>query len=238
MGRHFEVRAAAMAATGKKKSALYMKASKEIYMAAKGGSANPDENLALRAALEKFKGQSIPKDVIQRAIDKAQGAGAADYVAQTFEGFGPGNSMIVVETLSDNPKRAFSDVRAIFNHKGGKIGNSGAVMYNFSRLGVLDFNGKEEDLEKYSDALILGDIDVKDASAGNGVISILVAPADLKKAAEALKSEGVTDFLTNETTLIPQMTVKLEGEDLTKYNNFVDALNDLDDVQNVYSNVE
>jgi YebC/PmpR family DNA-binding regulatory protein len=236
MGRHFEVRAAAMAATGKAKSALYMKASKEIYMAAKGGSANPDENLALRAALEKFKGQNIPKDVIKRAIDKAQGAGAADYVAQTFEGFGPGNTMIVVETLSDNPKRAFSDVRAVFNHKGGKIGNTGAVMYNFQRLGELDFNG--DSAEKYADALILNDIDVKDAQADGGVVSILVAPGDLKKAEEALRGEGVSEFLTNETRLIPNMTVSLEGEDKEKFDNFVAALNDLDDVQNVFTNIE
>lgn len=235
MGRAYEVRKASIAATGKIKSALYMKASKEIYMAAKGGSADPRENLALRAAIEKFKGQSIPKDVIERAIAKAQGVGAADYVGATYEGFGPGNTMFVVETLSDNPKRAFSEVRAVFNHKGGKIGNSGAVMYNFNRLGEIDFEGNN--IDEITDALILGDIDVKDIKAPEeGIISVLVAPSDLQKAEAVLKENGVAEFLVDEVTLIADQTVDLEGEDKEKYENFLNALNDIEDVQNVYTN--
>ncbi|MBP3713311.1 MAG: YebC/PmpR family DNA-binding transcriptional regulator [Bacilli bacterium] len=235
MGRAYEVRKASIAATGKMKSALYMKASKEIYMAAKGGSADPRENLALRAAIEKFKGQSIPKDVIERAIAKAQGVGAADYVGATYEGFGPGNTMFVVETLSDNPKRAFSEVRAVFNHKGGKIGNSGAVMYNFNRLGEIDFEGNN--IDEITDALILGDIDVKDIKAPEeGIISVLVAPSDLQKAEAVLKENGVAEFLVDEVTLIADQTVDLEGEDKEKYENFLNALNDIEDVQNVYTN--
>lgn len=235
MGRAYEVRKASIAATGKMKSALYMKASKEIYMAAKGGSADPRENLALRAAIEKFKGQSIPKDVIERAIAKAQGVGAADYVGATYEGFGPGNTMFVVETLSDNPKRAFSEVRAVFNHKGGKIGNSGAVMYNFNRLGEIDFAGNN--IDEITDALILGDIDVKDIKAPEeGIISVLVAPSDLQKAEAVLKENGVAEFLVDEVTLIADQTVDLEGEDKEKYENFLNALNDIEDVQNVYTN--
>lgn len=237
MGRAYEVRKASIAATGKAKSALYMKASKEIYMAAKaGGSPDPKDNLQLRAALEKFKGQSIPKDVISRAIDKAMGKGSEDYVAATYEGFGPGNSMIIVETLSDNAKRAFSEVRAVFTHRGGKLGDSGAVSYNFKRLGEIDFNGT--DVDKYTDALIMGDVDLKEIKqVEENVISVQVAPNDLAKVDAILKENGVEDFLFNEVTLVPDLTIELTGEDAEKYKNFVDALNELDDVQNVYTNV-
>jgi YebC/PmpR family DNA-binding regulatory protein len=235
MGRAYEVRKASIAATGKAKSALYMKASKEIYMAAKGGSADPKDNLALRAAIEKYKGQSIPRDVIDRAIEKAQGAGAADYVAATYEGFGPGNCQIIVDTLSDNPKRAYSDVRAVFTHKGGKIGNAGAVSYNFHRLGEIDFNGK--DIDAITDALILGDVDVKEVKAPeDGIISVIITPEDMAKAEEVLHQNGVAEFLADEVTLIADQQVDLTGEDAEKYKNFIDALNDIEDVQNVYTN--
>ncbi|MCI2069576.1 MAG: YebC/PmpR family DNA-binding transcriptional regulator [Bacilli bacterium] len=235
MGRAYEVRKASIAATGKMKSALYMKASKEIYMAAKGGSADPRENLALRSAIDKFKGQSIPKDVIERAIEKAQGAGAADYVAATYEGFGPGNCMVMVDTLSDNPKRAYSDVRAVFTHRGGKLGNAGAVSYNFKRLGEIDFNGT--DLDSITDALILGDVDVKEVKAPEeGIISVLVTPNDFHKAEDIIRANGVNDFLVDEVTWIADQTVDLVGEEAEKYKNFVDALNEIEDVQNVYTN--
>lgn len=235
MGRAYEVRKASIAATGKAKSALYMKASREIYMAAKGGSPDPKENLALRAALEKFKGQSIPKDVIQRAIDKAQGKGGEEYVSATYEGFGPGGCMVIVETLSDNAKRAFSEVRTIFTHRGGKLGDSGAVSYNFTRLGEIDFNGS--DVDKITEALILDDIDVKEVKAPEeGIVSVLVAPNDLAKAENVLKELGINEFLVDEVTLVADQTVTLSGEDATKYQNFIDALNELDDVQNVYTN--
>jgi len=236
MGRAYEVRKASIAATGKMKSALYMKASKEIYVAAKGGSADPRENLALRAAIDKYKGQSIPKDVITRAIEKAQGVGASDYVGATYEGFGPGNSMFIVETLSDNPKRAFSEVRAVFSHKGGKIGNSGAVAYNFKRMGEIDFAGS--DVDAITDTLIMGDIDVKEIkSPEDGVVSVIVTPDDFHKAEQVLHDSGIADFLTDEITLIADQTLELTGEDAQKYKNFYDALNEIEDVQNVYTNV-
>jgi YebC/PmpR family DNA-binding regulatory protein len=236
MGRAYEVRKASIAATGKMKSALYMKASKEIYMAAKGGSTDPRENLALRAAIDKFKGQSIPRDVIDRAIAKAQGNNAEEYVGAMYEGFGPGNSMIMVETLSDNPKRAYSEVRAVFTHKGGKIGDSGAVAYNFKRMGEIDFNGKDAD--SFTDALIMGDVDVKEVKTPEeGIISVIVTVDDFHKAEDIIKAQGITDFLVDEVTYVPEMSVELTGEDAEKYKNFVDALNDIEDVQNVYTNV-
>jgi transcriptional/translational regulatory protein YebC/TACO1 len=106
MGRHFEVRAAAMAATAKAKSAIYMRASKEIYAAAKSGIPDPDSNLALRAAIDKYR-KTTPKDVIERAIEKAKGGDAVSYIQGRYEFFGPGGSFIIVDTLTDNVNRAF-----------------------------------------------------------------------------------------------------------------------------------
>ena len=168
MGRAHEVRAASMAATAAKRSALYMRASKEIYMAAKSGEPDPNSNLALRAVLEKYKGQGITKEVIQRAIERAKGKDGANYIAGRYEGFGPGNAMVIVDTLSDNTNRAFSEVRAIFNHKGGKIGNSGSVSFAFDKLGVLDFEGADKDA--VVEALVLGDVDVKEVTFEDGII--------------------------------------------------------------------
>lgn len=235
MGRAHEVRAASMAATAKKKSALYMKASKEIYMAAKGGDPDPRNNLALRAVLEKYKGKSIPRDVIKRAIEKSTGAGAADYIAGRYEGFGPGNTMIIVDTLADNEKRAFTSVRTIFNHKGGKIGNNGAVSYNFHKYGEIDFEG--ENVDEVTEMLILGDIDVKNITFEDGIITVLVSPEELKKTEDTLTENGIENFLVNEVTLVPDLKVELKDpEEIQKYRNFIDALEENDDVQTVYSN--
>ena len=109
MGRHFEVRAKAMAQTAAKKTALYTRASKEVYMAAKSGVPNPDSNLALRSAIDKWKGQSVPKDVIERAIKKAIGGDTENYIEGRYEAFGPGGSYIIVDSLTDNVNRAAGD---------------------------------------------------------------------------------------------------------------------------------
>src|SRR5574344_1984144 len=194
MGRAHEVRAASMAATAAKRSALYMRASKEIYMAAKSGEPDPNSNLALRAVLEKYKGQGITKEVIQRAIERAKGKDGANYIAGRYEGFGPGNAMVIVDTLSDNTNRAFSEVRAVFNHKGGKIGNSGSVSFAFDKYGVLDFKGADKDAD--TEALIMADVDVKEVTIEDGEIEVLVAPKDLQAAVDALKELEINEFDT------------------------------------------
>ena len=140
MGRAHEVRAKKIAQTNAAKSALYNRASKEIYLAAKSGVPDPNENLALRSAIEKWKAQHVTRDVIDRAIQKAKSKDAAAYVAGRYEGFGPGGVAIRVDTLTDNEKRAFSAVRAAFTHHGGKIGNSGSAAFNFVQMGVISFD--------------------------------------------------------------------------------------------------
>ena len=233
MGRHFEVRAASMAATAKKKSALYMRASKEIYMAAKRGVPDPNSNLALRSAIDKYR-KTCPKDVIDRAIKKAQGGDATSYIEGRYEALGPAGTLLIVDTLSDNSNRALVNVRTIITKKGGQLGS---VSYNFEHVGVLAFkySGSEEALEEN---LILNDVDVREINNEDGEVEILVAPNDFEKAKEALKSLEVTDFEVAEVTMMANDKITLEGEELKKFQELLDQLDDCEDVQNVYHNVE
>lgn len=233
MGRHFEVRAAAMAATAKAKSAIYMRASKEIYAAAKSGEPDPNSNLALRAAIEKYRKQ-CPKDVIDRAIEKAKGGDAVAYIPGRYEFMGPGGSNIIVDTLTDNVNRALVTVRTIVTRKGGKMAS---VAYNFEHLGILNFKGvKESDVEE---ALVLGDVDVKSVTIDdNGEIEARVAPADLEKSKELLKDLGVTDYDRAETTMYPNEWIEVNDEDKAKLQAMMNELDEAEDVQNVYTNVD
>ena len=232
MGRHFEVRAAAMAATAKAKSAIYMRASKEIYAAAKSGEPDPNSNLALRSAIEKYR-KPCPKDVIDRAIEKAKGGDAVAYIPGRYEFMGPGGSNIVVDTLTDNVNRALVSVRTIVTRKGGKMAS---VAYNFNLSGVLDFKGPKE--EEVEEALVLGDVDVSSVTIDDdGEIEAVVAPNDLEKAKDVLKELGVTDFDRAETTLLPNEWIEVGEEDKAKLNAMMNELDEAEDVQAVYTNV-
>ena len=233
MGRHFEVRAAAMAATAKAKSAIYMRASREIYAAAKSGEPDPNSNLALRSAIEKYRKQ-CPKDVIDRAIEKAKGGDAVAYIQGRYEFLGPGGSNIVVDTLTDNVNRALVTVRTICTRKGGKMAS---VAYNFESLGALNF--KHESRDAVEEALILGDVDVQSVEdIGDGNIEVHVAPAALEAAKETLAELGVKDYDRCEITLIPNEWVTLSDEDLPKVKAMLEELDEAEDVQNVYTNIE
>lgn len=232
MGRHFEVRAAAMAATAKAKSAIYMRASKEIYAAAKSGIPDPESNLALRSAIEKYR-KSCPRDVIDRAIEKAKGGDATAYIAGRYEFYGPGGSYIIVDTLTDNVNRALVNVRTIAQKKGGKMGS---VAYNFNLCGYLAFKGDEALRDSAEEALVLGDVDVQSVTFEDGYVEAQVAPSDLGKAQDALKEMGVTEFDSAEVTFIPNEYVELVGEDAQKLKDMLAMLDECEDVQNVYHN--
>lgn len=233
MGRHFEVRAAAMAATAKAKSAIYMRASKEIYAAAKSGVPDPESNLALRSAIEKYR-KSCPRDVIERAIEKAKGGDATAYISGRYEFFGPGGSYIIVDTLTDNVNRALVSVRTIVTRKGGKMGS---VAYNFDYKGILQFKGDAALRDSVEENLILDDIDVQSVDFDDGEIEVRLAPNDLDKAKEILKDLGVTDFDVAESTMVPNEPIELTGDDLQKVKDMMAALDECEDVQNVYTNV-
>ncbi|MBQ7995488.1 MAG: YebC/PmpR family DNA-binding transcriptional regulator [Bacilli bacterium] len=231
MGRHFEVRAAAMAATAKAKSAIYMRASKEIYAAAKSGIPDPESNLALRSAIEKYR-KTCPKDVIDRAIEKAKGGDATAYIEGRYEFFGPGGSYIVVDTLSDNVNRALVTVRTIVTRKGGKMGS---VLYNFQMLGLIDVKATNRD--EIEENLILGDVDVQSVEQNDEYVEVTVSPSDFEKAKDVLKEMGITEFETAEVTFVPNDYVDLDEESLGKFKDMLSALDEAEDVQAVYHNV-
>lgn len=232
MGRHHEVRAAAMAKTAAKKGALYMRASKEAYIAAKQGSPDPKTNLALRAVFDKYRGQSVPKDVFDRAIKKAQGGSGETYIAGRYEFFGPGNSYVVVDTLSDNANRALVNVKTLVVKKGGHQGN---VLYNFTETGIFAFKGVSKDLVE--ETLILGDIDVREVNEEDGIIEVLVEPHAFAEAKQALEGIGVSEFEQAEITLLPNDEIELDEDHKTKFQELIDGLDENEDVQAVYHNV-
>lgn len=233
MGRHFEVRAKAMAESAAKKSAIYMRASKEIYMAARAGDPNPESNLALRSAIEKWKGQSVPKDVIDRAIKKAQGGDQENYQAGRYEAFGPGGSYFIIDTLSDNANRALTEVRTAITRKGGHMGS---VSYFFTETGVLVFKGNNRD--EVEETLILSDVDVREVNQNGEMIEVLVEPSAFAKARDVLNSMGVKDFEVSEVTpLANDMITITEEEDKRKFKELCDMLDELQDVQGVHHNV-
>ena len=234
MGRAHEVRAKAMAATAAARSALFMRASKEIYMAAKSGEPDPDMNLALRSAIEKWKGKNVTKEVIDRAIQKAKGGSAESYASGMYEAFGPGNSLFIVETLTDNTNRALTEVRSTITKKGGHMGS---VMYNFTQTGVFTFKGNNKD--EIEEALILGDIDLREVNEEDGLIEVLVEPTAFAKAREALNELGVKEFEEAEISYLPNDYIEItDPEDRRKFDELCDMLDELQDVQNVYHNVK
>ena len=234
MGRAHEVRAKAMAATAAARSALFMRASKEIYMAAKSGEPDPEMNLALRSAIEKWKGQNVTKDVIERAIQKAKGGSAESYTSGLYEAFGPGNSYFIIESLTDNTNRALTEIRTAITKKGGHMGT---VAYNFTQYGVLAFKGTNRD--EVEETLILGDVDVNSVTEEEGVIEVLVNPTDFGKARDVLDSMGIKEFEVAEISYIPNDYIEInDPEDRRKFDELCDMLDELQDVQNVYHNVK
>ena len=234
MGRAHEVRAKAMAATAAARSALFMRASKEIYMAAKSGEPDPEMNLALRSAIEKWKAQHVTKDVIDRAIQKAKGGSAEAYTAGRYEAFGPGGSLFIIDTLTDNSNRAFIAVRTAVTKKGGHLGS---VLFNFTEVGMFVFSGTNRD--EIEESLILGDVDVREVNQDEDKIEVLVEPTAFAQARSALADLGVTEFDVAEITFLPNEPVTIDDpEDKRKFEELCSMLDELEDVQNVYHNVQ
>jgi len=237
MGRAFEVRKAAMAKTAAKKTKIYSRFGKEIYIAAKSGVADPEMNLTLKHIIEKAKKAQVPADIINRAIDKASSGATDSYTSVRYEGFGPGASTLIVDCLTDNVNRTVSEVRNCFTKTKNKLGVSGSVAFMYNNNAIISFKGldEEETLEILINADIDADIDVEDDS-----ITIYGNPTDLYKIKTAFeKAKADIEFDVDEIAMIPMNYVKLETEDdKENFKQLLDMLNDLDDVQDIYHNVE
>ncbi len=237
MGRAHEVRAASMAATAAKKTKIYSRYGKEIYMAAKSGVPDPEMNQTLKRTIEKAKAAQVPADVIKRNIEKAKGGNAEAYIENRYEGFGPNGATIIIETLSDNSNRALAEIRSCFNKsKGCNIANAGNVSYNYTNSGILCFEGTED---QALDILMMAEVDVNDVESEEGYVTVYVSPTDLFKAKDAIEAElGETKFEILENKMLANDLITLEGEGLEQFQRLLSLLDEVDDVQKVYHNVE
>ncbi len=236
MGRAYQNRKESMAKTSANKSKVYGKYGREIYVVAKSGGIDPNGNLALRSIIERAKRDQVPAHVIEKALDKAKGGGGEDYAVTRYEGFGPGSCMVIVECLTDNPNRTFGDVRVCFNKTNSKLGTVGVVSHMFDHSIILSFKGDEEAV---MEALLNADVNVADIENENGKITVFAPHTEYAKAKNALSAAfGDIDYEVDEIQFIPQTFTSLAGEDAAMFEKFMDMLNDLDDVQKVYHNVE
>ncbi|WP_040725240.1 YebC/PmpR family DNA-binding transcriptional regulator [Thiomicrorhabdus sp. Kp2] len=237
MGRAFQNRKESMAKTSDQKAKVYSKYSREIYVCAKSGGVETEGNLALQGLIDRAKKDQVPAHVIEKAIEKAKGGGGEDFAAARYEGYGPGNTMVIVECLTDNPNRTFGDVRHCFTKTNCKIGTQGSVSHMFDHSAILVFAGEDE--EAALEALMMADVDVTDIEAEDGKITVFAPHTEYFKAKNALKEafEGI-EFEVDEIQFVPQMTKTIEGEDLEMFEKFINLLEDLDDVQKVYYDAE
>jgi YebC/PmpR family DNA-binding regulatory protein len=236
MGRAYQNRKASIAKTSDQNAKVYSRYSREIYMSAKSGGSDPNANLTLRSLLDRAKKDQVPAHVIDKAIDKAQGGGGEDFAPARYEGYGPGGSMAIIECLTDNPNRTFGDVRQAFTKTKCKIGTQGAVSHMFEHAAVFVF--KHDDEDAVLEALMEADVDVTDLENEEGMLTAFVAPTDYFKAKTALTEMGITDLEVEEIQWVPNSYTEISEEDQVLFDKFLGMLEDLDDVQHVYHNVQ
>lgn len=226
----------------KKKGKMWSKCSKAIMAAARSGGGDPDTNLALRYAIDEAKYCNMPKDTIKRAIEKGAGGGdGADFQEIVYEGYAPGGTAVLVLGLTDNNTRTVGEVRSIFKKGGGSLGNAGTVAFMFSTKGQIFIDANKYDEERVMDvALEAGAEDVQ-APEGDGddkgMWTIVTDPTEFQSVKDEIEKAGV-EITEAEITRLPENTVEVTGDDVRKVMNLIDALEDNDDVQKVYSNAE
>ncbi|MBX5443661.1 YebC/PmpR family DNA-binding transcriptional regulator [Sphaerobacter sp.] len=223
------------AAADFKKGAIFSKISREIHVAVREGGPNPEANLRLRMALERAKREGMPNDTIERAIAKASGAGAdaENYETVIYEGYGPGGVAVLAVALTDNRNRTASEVRHAFSRHNGTLGETGCVAWQFETVGQIVISAEGVDPDEV--ALLAIDAGATDVETENGEIIITTDPSELGDVTERLKEAGLT-IQAAEIQRVPQASVDVEGSQAQATLKLLEALEDLDDVQAVYTN--
>ncbi len=236
-GRAYEVRKASIQKSGAAKAKLYSTYAKEIYLAATKGTPEIESNVSLKRIVEKAKKEQVPNDIINRAIDKAKGAGGEDYETVIYEGFGPGASTLIIKTLTDNVNRTVGFVRAAFNKVHKSLGVTNSVSYNYDYLAIISVKSDKE--EELFNALVENNIDFIDFENENGEIIITVKPTDHNKVKDAIEQiiPNAT-YELDEIGMYPKDKVKLEQEDLETFQKLYKMLDEIEDVTEIYHNVE
>ena len=216
---------------------IFTKIGREIAVIVKQGGSDPNVNSKLKDVIQKAKQNNMPNDSIERSIKKASGElSGVNYESITYEGYGAGGSAVIVECLTDNKNRTAGDVRHAFDKHGGSLGSTGCVSYLFNRKGLIVI---EKNINTDIDAIMLDSLDAgaDDVVEEDDVIEVYTTPANFDAVKKTLEDKNY-QFLSAEVTLIADNYVELEQAKLEQFEKMLDALNDLDDVQNVYHNVE
>lgn len=218
------------------RSKIFQKLAKEIYVAAKSGDPDPTNNASLRMVIEKAKGENMPKNNIQSAIDKAKSKGADEnYEAVRYEGYGPGGIAIMIDCLTDNRNRTASFVRSTLTKRGGNLGTDGSVSYLFKRRGVLILDKEYDEDKLMEDAL---ELDIEDLISEEDSYVIYTKPENFISVKETLENMGYTNFIMSEVSFVPDNYISLDDELSERAQSLIESLEDLDEVQNVYHNLD
>lgn len=219
-----------------KRGAIFTKLSREIIQAAKQGGGDPGMNFKLRLAIQRAKAQNMPNDNIERAIAKGTGGGEGEQLDEIqYEGYGPGGTAIIVATLTDNRNRTVAEIRHQFSRGGGNLGENGSVAWQFEAKGLITIpvNGKDPD----DLAMIAIDAGAEDVDIQDDQVEVKTEPSNLEPVRKALESNGL-EIENADFALVPKMTVELEEKAAHQVLRLIEALEDLEDVQRVYSNAE
>lgn len=217
-------------------SRIYSKFAKEIYVVAKQGEPDPESNQSLKFVLERAKTYNVPRNIIDRAIEKAKGGAEENFDELRYEGFGPNGTMIIVDALTNNVNRTASEVRAAFGKNGGNMGVSGSVAYMFEATAVIGLEGKSA--EEALEILMEADVDARDIIEEDDAVIIYAEPDQFHAVQEAFRNAGVTDFTVAELTMLAQNDISLDEDTQADFEKLIDAIEDLEDVQQVYHNVD
>ncbi len=219
-----------------KRGKIFTKLIREIATAARIGGGDADANPRLRLAIDKARAANMPKDNIQKAIQKGTGGSEGEaYEEVTYEGYGPGGTAVLVNALTDNRNRTVSEVRHVFTKAGGNLGENGCVAYLFEKRGILAFDAEAVDLDALMEAALEGG--AEDVLEGGDVVSVVTAPSTFDGVKRAMEAAGF-EAQQAEISMEPSTTVALEGKDAEAMLKLADALEDLDDIQAVYANFD
>jgi YebC/PmpR family DNA-binding regulatory protein len=219
-----------------RRSKMWSKCARAIIVAAKHGGPDPDANLTLRYAIDEAKAQNMPKDTIENAVKKGSGdTEGADYEEVIYEGYGPGGAAMMLDILTDNRHRTAPEVRKIFENHGGSLGQTGCVAFNFQQQGQIVITGDGLSEEDVMEAAL--EAGAEDIEADDDIFVVTTAPTDYQQVRKSLADAGYT-IDSGSVTMVPLDTVAPEGKEATRVAKLIDALEDHDDVQNVYTNAE
>jgi len=220
-----------------KRGKIFSKLIKEITVAARmGGGGDPASNPRLRAAIQAAKSENMPKDNIERAVKKGTGElEGVNYEESIYEGYGPGGAAVLIESLTDNKNRAVADIRHIFSKSGGNLGENGCVSWMFSQKGYIAVEKEEVDEDSLMETAI--EAGAEDVREEDGNYEIITAPQDFEPVKAAIDEASIS-CLVAETTMLPQSIIKIEGKEAEQMVKLMEALEDCEDVQKVYTNAD